>query len=151
MKIRKIDHVHLICEDLDRTLEAFQRVLGMDPWSFGISDFPDIGRQTMLTPMDGARIELVQPVSPEDRLYRKLKEHGEGVYGICCMIDDFDEEIRKLKEKGVAVEEELATSMFPDQPFKIAWVPPSEGQGVWIELVDAAALPDFEKKWETSD
>jgi hypothetical protein len=45
--------------------------------------------------------------------------------------------IKKLKEKGVAVEEELATSMFPDHPFKTAWAPSSEALGVWLELVDA--------------
>jgi methylmalonyl-CoA/ethylmalonyl-CoA epimerase len=150
MKIRKIDHVHLICNDLDKTVKAFQRILGMNPWSLGISNFSDIGRHTMLMPLDGARIELIQPVSPKDRLYVKLKEHGDGVHGLCIMIDDFDEEIKKLKEKGVTVEEELATSIFPDSPFKIAWIPPSEGQGVWLEIVDAAALPEFEKHWEST-
>ena len=148
MIIRKVDHVQLICRDLDKTLEAFHRILGMSPWSLGIND-SDFGRQTMLHPPDGARIELIQPARPGDRLRKKLQEHGDGVYGISFLIERFDEEIKKLKEKGIAVEEELIT-IFPDHPFKIAWVPPSEGQGVWLELVDAEALPEFEQKWETA-
>jgi methylmalonyl-CoA/ethylmalonyl-CoA epimerase len=148
MIIRKIDHVHLICKDLDKTREAFHRILGMDPWSFGISDSA-FGRQTMLTPPDGARIELIQPAQPGDRLRKKLEEHGDGVYGISVLIEDFDEEIKKLKEKGVAAEVEVI-SIFPDRPFKIAWIPPTEGQGVWLELVEAEALPDFERNWETA-
>jgi catechol 2,3-dioxygenase-like lactoylglutathione lyase family enzyme len=146
MIIRKIDHVQLICKNLDETLKAFHKILGMTPWSFGINE-SSLGRQTMLTPPDGARIELIQPAQPGDRLRKKLQEHGDGVYGISVLIEDFDKEIRQLKEKGVAVEEEVI-SIFPDRPFRIAWVPPSEGQGVWLELVDAEALPEFEQKWE---
>jgi methylmalonyl-CoA/ethylmalonyl-CoA epimerase len=148
MIIRKIDHVQLICKDLDQTVKAFQKILGMNPWSLGIN-VSGFGKQTMLMPPDGARIELIQPARPEDRLRRKLQEHGDGVYGISVLIENFDEEVRQLKAKGVAVEEELI-AFFPDHPFKIAWIPPTEGQGVWLELVDAEALPEFEKKWETA-
>jgi hypothetical protein len=48
------------------------------------------------------------------------------------MIDDFEEEIRELKEKGIAVEEEFAAAMFLKSPFKMACVPPSEGQGIGL-------------------
>jgi catechol 2,3-dioxygenase-like lactoylglutathione lyase family enzyme len=151
MKIRKIDHVHLIVKNLDESLKSFEKILGLNPWPpIGINDL-GFALQTMLTPRDGARIELLQPKSQNDRFSKLLKERGEGVYGISVFIDDFDAEIKKLKEKGVAVEEETMASLFPDHPFRLAWVPPSEGQGVWLELVDTEVLPDFEKAWESVD
>ena len=104
----------------------------------------------MLTPKDGARIELIEPKSDTNRFYKLLKERGEGVYGICIFLENYDEEVKKLKEKGVPLEE-ISTLLFPDHPFRVAWVPPEEGHGVWLELVEMEALPDFEKAWESTD
>ena len=70
----------------------------------------------------------------------KIK-NGEGVFGLSIFIDDFDTEIKTLKEKGVTVEYELQTAIHPGYPLRLGWVPPEEGHGVWIELVDAEALP----------
>jgi hypothetical protein len=83
-----------------------------------------------------------------NRFYKLLKEQGEGVYGISILIDNYDEEVKRLKERGVPLEETSA-SLFPDHPFRLAWVPPEEGHGVWLELVEMEALPDFEKAWES--
>jgi len=149
MKVEKIDHVHLIVKDIEETLRSYEKVLGLTPWSLGIKDMPS-ARQTMLTPKDGARIELIEPKSEANRFYKLLKEHGEGVYGISILIDNYDEEVKKLKENGVPLEETSA-SLFPDHPFRLAWVPPEEGHGVWLELVEMDALPDFEKAWESPD
>ncbi len=148
MKIRKIDHVHLVVRDFDKTLKAFERILGLTPWELmGINDTQQM-RQTILTPPDGARIEIVQPKSEKDRYASLLKKNGDGVYGLSIFIDDFDEEVKKLKAKGVKLEEETFTDL--PFPLRLAWVPPSEGQGVWLELVDAQVLPDFEKDWEST-
>jgi methylmalonyl-CoA/ethylmalonyl-CoA epimerase len=150
MIIRKIDHIHLVVGDMDRTLKAFEKILGLTPWSLGIKDFPAL-RQTMLTPQDGARIELLEPKDDRDFMYNILQKKGDGVYGISVVIDNFDEEVKKLKEKGVRLEIETFPLLFPGYTLRIAWVSPEEGQGVWIELVDSASLPPSEKDWETKD
>ena len=149
MIIKKVDHVHLIVSDMDKALKSFEKILGLTPWSLGIIDLPG-ARQTMLTPEDGARIELLEPNSKMGRFNKLLKERGDGVYGLSIFIDNFDEEVKKLKEKGVPLEEEVA-GLFPGHPFRLAWVPPEEGQGVWLELVESEALPDFENAWESMD
>lgn len=151
MIIKKIDHVHLIVKDLDQTVKAFEKILGLTPWGpIGVNDF-GFARQTMLTPKDGARLEIIQPKTGDglNFMYKLLNEKGEGVYGISVFIEDFDAEVVKLREKGVAVELQTVDFLWPDHPFRIAWVPPTEGQGVWLELVDTTALPDFEKAWES--
>lgn len=149
MVIKKVDHVHLVVRNIDETLKSYERILGLTPWSLGIKDLPG-ARQTVLTPKDGARIELIEPKSDTNRFYKVLKERGEGVYGISIFVDNYDEEVKKLKEKGVPLEE-VSAFLFPDHPFRVAWVPPEEGPGVWLELVEMEALPDFEKAWESPD
>jgi len=150
MIVRKIDHVHLIVKDMDETLKSFKRILGLTPWApIGIKESP-LSRVTMLCPKDGARIEIIQPKDKSVLMADLLKERGDGVYGLTVFIDNFDEEIKKLKKKGVALQEQTVTTLFPGHTFRIAWVPPSEGQGIWLELCDPEGLPDFEKTWEST-
>ena len=149
MIVNKVDHVHLIVKNIEETLESYEKILGLTPWSLGIKNLPG-ARQTMLTRKDGARIVLIEPNTEQNRFYKMFKERGEGVYGISIFIENYEEEVKKLKEKGVPLEE-TSTFLFPEHPFRLAWVPPEEGHGVWLELVEMEALPEFEKAWESTD
>jgi catechol 2,3-dioxygenase-like lactoylglutathione lyase family enzyme len=151
MTVSKIDHVHLIVKDLDKTLKSFEKILGLKPWApFGIKDSP-AARVAMLCPQDGARIEIIQPKDKNGFMADLLEARGDGIYGVTAVIENYDGEIEKLKRHGVALREQTVTTLFPGYTFRIAWVPPSEGLGFWTELCDAAGLPDFEKHWEATD
>jgi catechol 2,3-dioxygenase-like lactoylglutathione lyase family enzyme len=144
--LKKVDHVTLVVKDLNKTLKSYQKIFSLTPQAGSgfIRDFPDC-KLAMLDTPDGARIEFMEPKPGiANHFTRFLDEHGEGVCGICFYLDDFEAEVRALKLKGVPVEEEQQALLFPDKPFRIAWVPPEDGHGVWLELVDVKALPDFE-------
>jgi hypothetical protein len=94
----------------------------------------------------GARIELVEPKQKiESRFKKFLNEHGEGVMAISFFTDDLEAQIKNLKDNGFTVEEEIQSDLFPDHAFKIAWVPPQKGYGVWLEFGDTHDLPAFEQ------
>lgn len=148
----KVDHVTFVVKNLEEAMKSYEKILHLVPWSDGIIDHSPECRLVMLPTKIGARIELLEPnPAVESRFARFLKEHGEGVFGLSVFCEDFDTEVRMLKEKGVKVEEETQTFLFPEYPFRLAWVPPEEGHGVWIELVDAHALPQYEIEWESAD
>ena len=143
--LKKVDHVTLVVNNLDETLNSYKRIFNLTPDNGGfIRDFPDC-RLAMLPTPAGARVEFMEPKPGVDNHFtRFLKERGEGVCGICFYLDDFDAEVKSLKGKGVPVEDDKQAILFPDHPFRIAWVPPEDGHGVWLELVDVKALPEFE-------
>ncbi len=145
--IKKVDHVIMVVNNLEAALTNYQKILHLNPEAVTpgssryIRDMP-LFRVIMLPSPSGARIELIEPKTKVDsRFSRFLNTRGEGVFGISFFIDDFDTEIGALKKKGVAVEVETQAILFPEHPFRLAWVPPEEGNGVWLEFVDLEALP----------
>jgi catechol 2,3-dioxygenase-like lactoylglutathione lyase family enzyme len=143
--IEKLDHVTMVVRNLEEAMKSYRDILHLEPWELGIVDHSPECRLVMLPTKSGARIEFIEP-NPEfdSRFSRFLKERGEGVFGLSVYCRNFDGEVASLMEKGVKVEEETQTFLFPERPFRLAWVPPREAHGVWVELVDAVALPDFE-------
>lgn len=140
--IKKVDHATMVVKNLDEALKTFENILHLTPGKGpGGGTIPEC-RIAMLPTNDGARIELIEPnMEMDTRFARFLKERGEGVFGLSVFVNDFDAEVKALREKGVTIEDDYQASVHPGYPFRIAWIPPEEGHGVWIELVDAEALP----------
>jgi len=142
----KIDHITIVVKDMDKAMKAYENILHLTSGKKGfVKNFGDT-RLVMLT-INGARIELMQPGrgGRENPFSQFLAEHGEGIYSYCVYVENFDDEIKRLKKMGVKLRESIQDFLFPGHPFRIAWVLPEEGLGVAVELVDAAALPDFER------
>lgn len=140
--IKKIDHVTMVVKNMEEALQSYEKILHLKPEpGRPIGNLPEC-RVAMLKTPEGARIEFIEPKPQVDtRFSRFLKERGEGVFGLSIFTEDFDEEVKSLSEKGVKTESDYQASIHPGHPFRIAWVPPEEGHGVWLEFVDSTALP----------
>ncbi len=138
---RRLDHVGIVVKDINEVSSLFGKMLGLTPWDKGVVEDSENGVRLLSLPTGDTFIELIQPISSENRFARFLKERGEGLFHLCFFVEDYDEEVRELKEKGFTVEEEVA-HISPEHPFRLAWLPPESTRGVWIELVDMAALPE---------
>lgn len=146
--IKRVDHAIMVVKNLENSMKIFTSVMHTDPGQgtggfiadlpkFRVAMFPFIGR---------ARVELIEPkMNVESRFKSWLKERGEGVMGISFFTDDLNAEVESLKKNGLKFEEEVNPSLFPEHPFRIVWVPPMDGTGVWIEYADVHDLPAFEQ------
>jgi hypothetical protein len=142
----KLDHITFAVKDIEKAVEAHAKVLpDYVLWDQGIvTRLPGV-KLAMLSSKQGPRIELLEPRGETTRFSTFIETRGEGLFGICYFCDDYDSEIGNLREKGVAFEEETQKDLFPDYPFRVTWIAPDEmHNGVWIEFVDAKALPPFE-------
>jgi catechol 2,3-dioxygenase-like lactoylglutathione lyase family enzyme len=142
----KLDHITFAVKDIEKAVEAHGKVLpDYLLWDQGIVTRRPGVKLAMIAPTQGPRIEFLEPKGEKTRFSEFLERRGEGLFGICYFCDDYDNEMKALKEKGVRFEEETQKDLFPDYPFRVAWVPPEEiHTGIWIEFVDATALPPFE-------
>jgi catechol 2,3-dioxygenase-like lactoylglutathione lyase family enzyme len=139
--LKKLDHVIMVVNNLEKAVKTYENIFHLVPEGGAIREIPGI-RIAMLPTKDGSRIELIQPAPDSKKRHAEfLKKHGEGVMGLSGFIDDFDAEVKALKEKGIAVEEEVQPNVHPGYTLRLAWVPPQDGNGVWIELVDVNSLP----------
>jgi hypothetical protein len=142
----KLDHMTFVVEDIEKTIEAHRKVMpDFTLWNQGIVTSQPGIRLAMLSSKTGLRIELLEPRGIGTRFSAFRESHGEGLCALCFFCDDFDGEVQRLRENDVQFEEEKQEDLFPDYPFRVAWVPPEQmHNGVWVEFVDAKALPPFE-------
>jgi len=149
----KLDHIGIVVRNIEEAAKLYGDLLGLTPWSKGISAFPHVGiKQVQLRKGDDFGnnfIELLEPIKNEEGVETifstHLKERGEGLFHISVFIDDYDKRISELRKKGFTVEEWRDENLFPGHTLRMGWLQPKDTHGVWIEFVDATAIPEFYK------
>ncbi len=136
----RFDHMGIVVKDIDAAASLYHEMLGLTPWDKGVVEDSENGVRLLSLPIGDTFIELIQPVSAENRFARFLSERGGGLFHLCFFTEDYDKDVGALKEKGFTVEEEVA-HISPEHPFRLAWLPPESTQVVWLELADMAAIP----------
>jgi catechol 2,3-dioxygenase-like lactoylglutathione lyase family enzyme len=134
--LKTVDHVTMVVKNLDDALKSFEKILQLTPEENRVKgELPEC-RIAMLATREGARIELIQPKpGMETRFSRFLAERGEGVFGLSIFVTDFDTEVTRLKNNGLPLENDYQAAVHPKFPFRIAWVPPRESHGVWLNRI----------------
>lgn len=138
---KKLDHVGIVVNNIDEALKSYMNILGLQPWDKGIVKISDKGLRVVLLRIGDNSIELIQSTDSQNREARFLRERGEGLFHLSIFTESFDAEVKALKGKGFTVEEEETKTLFPGHTLRLAWLPPKDTRGVWIELVDSASRP----------
>ncbi len=145
---RSFDHVHFVVKNMDEALKSYGRLLGLTPRGRGGFRRDFQGNRIGMLPLHGARIEMIEPGPANSRMQRFLKERGEGVGGLSIFVEDFDKEIKGLKEKGFAVEIMTTPILDPKYPLRLGWVEADQAHGVWLEIADVKTVPPYDKDWD---
>jgi methylmalonyl-CoA/ethylmalonyl-CoA epimerase len=107
---------------LEESVRKYCDVYGMGPWFFYTMDESNMlntkvngkdakfSMKVALTDLAGLQIELIQPIDDQNIYAEFLNEHGEGIHHIACDVDDFDQTIATLKNKGISVIQEGITT-----------------------------------------
>ena len=136
--ITKISFVGILVRDIEEAKDHFIRVFGLKPWDLGIVEMP--GVKAVMFPLGGGSIELLQPTVGPDApvggdLARRLEKYGEGVCRLGLRVDNLDEEIRRLKEKGFPVIDPGEYGKIGEEMgARMAFIHPRATHGVLIEL-----------------
>jgi methylmalonyl-CoA/ethylmalonyl-CoA epimerase len=132
-KVKKINHVAVVVEDIQTSLPFWQEALGIELKK--IEDVPTQKAKVAFFPLGDGEIELVQPTDPESGTGKFLKEKGSGLHHLCLEVDDIRGMLAQLKEKGVRLINEVPLEM---EGRKIAFVHPKSASGVLVELYELA-------------
>jgi methylmalonyl-CoA/ethylmalonyl-CoA epimerase len=128
--IKRIDHVAVLVDDLDKTLAFWQEALGLQLTH--VEDVPAEKSRVAFLPVAGSEIELVQPTTSDSGLARYLEKRGAGMHHICLEVDDLAGMLAQLKEKGVQLINE--TPMMGSGGRQYAFIHPKSANGVMVEL-----------------
>ncbi len=97
--IRKIDHIAIGVNDLDRAV-AFYR----DTLSLPASEPEVVASQNVrvvMVQVGEVKIELMEPISEDSPLFKSMAKRGEGIQHICFGVADIDEAMDGMKRADV--------------------------------------------------
>jgi methylmalonyl-CoA/ethylmalonyl-CoA epimerase len=133
--IKKIHHVAVVVEDLEKSLSFWRDALGLRLGE--VKEVPEQDARIAFLPVGEAEVELVQPLGSESGLARYLQKRGPGMHHICVQVDAIDPMLEQLKAGGVRLINE--TAMFGADGKRYAFVHPESTGGVLVELYELPA------------
>ncbi len=129
-KVKQVNHVAVVVEDMDKALSFWRDALGLD--LHGLRDVPAEKSQVAFLPLPGSEVELVQPTTDDSGIAKYLAKRGPGMHHLCLEVDDIEGMLSQLKAKGVRlINEEPRTAA---DGKKYAFVHPESTSGVLVEL-----------------
>ena len=129
-KVKKINHVAVVVDDMEKALSFWKDALNMDLHE--LRDVPAEQSQVAFLPLPGSEVELVMPTTDASGLAKYLSKRGPGMHHICLEVDDIEGMLEQLRSKNVRLinEEPRTTS----DGKKYAFIHPESTAGVLVEL-----------------
>ena len=133
MKIKRIEHVGVVVRDVDASRKLWEDCFGI---SLGSTEANSI-RRLALYPVGDSMVELIAGTTPDGKHQRMIAEGKGGLNHICFEVENIDEALAELKEKGIPLIDQVPR--IGHAGCKIAFLDPSATEGCLIEL---AELPE---------
>ena len=128
--IKKINHVAVVVDDMEKALAFWRDALGMDLHE--LLDVPAEQSQVAFLPLPGSEVELVMPTTDDSGIAKYLSKRGPGMHHICLEVDDIAGMLEQLRSKNVRlINEEPRTTI---EGKKYAFIHPESTAGVLVEL-----------------
>ena len=130
--VKRIDHIALVVEDMDKALAFWKDALGMQ-----LSHMEEVASEHSIVaflPAKESEVELVSPTDDDSGVARYLNKRGPGMHHICFEVYDIEATMEHLRKKGIRLineKPEIGTG-----GKKIAFVHPESTHGVLVELYE---------------
>jgi len=131
MKALKIDHIGIAVKDLEKALE-FYEALGMKADGTEVVEEQKV--KVAFLPTGDSEIELLESTSEDGPIARHIEKKGEGIQHLALRVDNIEEAIADLMEKGVRMIDQKPR--YGAGGAKIAFVHPKSTNGILLELTE---------------
>lgn len=131
MTYRGVDHVVIAVKDLDESIAQFEKIYGIPATDIG--EPPGAGFKNAYFRFGGpSYVELVAPTNDSGPVGRRVAASGEGVYLLALQVDNLENAVAELRDKGVR----LIGDPGPGNPIKgQVFIHPTAAGGVLTQLV----------------
>lgn len=127
--IKGISHIGIAVSNLEEARRLYKETFSKEssePEWFGEIRFSFL-------PFGNTNIELLESTTPEGIIKKFIEKRGEGIHHISFEVDNIEEELKALKEKGVQLINEKP--YFNAHGNLVAFINPKSTRGVLIELI----------------
>jgi len=134
--LRKIDHLGVAVASIEEA-RGFWEALGLRIER--IEEVPQEGVRVAMLRVGEARIELLEPTSPDSPVAKFLARRGGGLHHLCLASDDLEADDARLRAAGIELLRPEPTAGAGGS--RVQFVHPRSGGGVLVEL---SQTPDAE-------
>ena len=130
MKAKSIEHIGIAVKNLEESIRYYEDVLGLK--CYAIEEVVDQKVKTAFFKIGDAKIELLESTDPEGPIGKFLEKKGPGVHHMAFAVDDVQEALNDVQEKGVRlIDKQPRTGA---ENLKIGFLHPKSTGGVLTEL-----------------
>ncbi len=97
--IRKIGHIGIAVQNLEEGIKLYRDVYGLN--LLAIEEVSDQKVKVAMFEVGDVHIELLEPTSEDSPIAKHLDKRGPGLHHLCFNVDDVDESLKVMDEKGV--------------------------------------------------
>ena len=134
MNCKKVDHIGIAVKNLDETVSFYEDVLGIRRES--VEEVEEQKVKVAFFPCGDSEIELLESTTPDGPIARFIEKNGEGIQHIAIRVDNIDEALAELKERGIRLIDE--TPRYGAGGARIAFIHPKATNGTLLELCERA-------------
>lgn len=130
MKALKVDHIGIAVKNLEESLAFYRDILGLECQGTEVVEEQKV--KVAFLPIGDTEVELLESTSEDGPIAKFIEKNGEGIQHIAFKVDNIQEAIAYMQEKGM--------KMIDEQPrygaggAKIAFVHPKSTNRVLVEL-----------------
>lgn len=133
-----LDHVGIAVQDMAAALSFYRDALGLE-----IEAPEEVSSQRVrahFIPVGGSSLELLEATAPDSPIRSFLDKRGPGLHHITLRVDDIHAALAHLKTRGAKLVDEQPRPGADGS--MVAFIHPSAGHGVLVELKQSAAAAD---------
>lgn len=131
-KIKKINHVAIIVEDIDQAMAFWRDGLGLEIEK--IKKIPEQEARVAFLPLGESEIELVEPTTEDSGIARFMSKRGPGMHHVCFEVDDIHGSLEHLRKRGIRLINETPRRGSDGKLY--AFIHPESTHGVLVELYE---------------
>lgn len=132
MKVTRVDHIGIAVKNLDEMVKWYEDTLGVQAHGTEVVDEQKV--TVAFLPIGDSELELLESTSDDGPIAKFIEKNGEGIQHVALRVDNIDETLETLKEKGVRLIDQ--TPRYGAGGARIAFVHPKATHGVLLELCE---------------
>ncbi len=130
MKPTVVDHIGVAVKSIEESLKFWEDTMGVK--CVDVEEVEEQKVKTAFLPLKDTEIELLEGTSEESPVSKFIEKKGEGIHHIALRVDNLEEALAELKEKGVRLIDEKPRDGAGG--CRIAFVHPKSTGGILLEL-----------------
>lgn len=130
---KNLNHVCIAVKNIEKSLQFYESVFGVKQGK--VVTLNQWGIKATMIKIGNSQIEFIEPITPDGSIARFIERKGESMHHICLEVENIDNALHNFTDRKIRlIDKKPHQGLFG----KVAFIHPSETQGILIELVEVA-------------